>query len=200
MKTLQTTTLGILFCFIALFYNNANAQVRIGGNINIGISLPEIIVRNPQPPVRRVPRVIKRKRRRVVKRRVHTCHNHCVCNVGSLGSIRNQFHGDIQNFEVIDVAIVNRPDGIIEVTAYLNGGDEMFFAVINEDRNNYNYHYDCNSRNYQNRILEVSYNNRILPLTSGSISIQPKQQGNFAVVINTHGIHGDNFHGSFSTI
>lgn len=188
MKQLKIFTATILFILIN---SNAEAQIRIGGGISIDVNLPEVIIRNPEAP-RRIP---PRQRRRVI--RTHECQRGCECNVRrSFGEITNQFRGRNRTYNVVDININERRNGIIEVTTFLEGGNEMHFVLSNVNPYDYNYSYHCSDRN--NSIIEMYYNDEELDPENANISLQPKARGNYEVVLNIND-YDDHYFGRFST-
>ncbi|CAM1344928.1 hypothetical protein [Tenacibaculum amylolyticum] len=186
MKQLKIFIAATLF---VLINSKAEAQIRIGGGISIDVSLPEVIIRNPEPP-RRVP-----PRRRVI--RTHECERNCECTTSrSFGEITNQFRGRNRTYDVVDINIDERRDGIIEVTAFLEGGNEMHFVLSNVNPYDYNYSYHCND--HSNNIIEMYYNDEELHPENANISLQPKARGNYAVVLNIND-YDEHFFGRFST-
>lgn len=195
MKALKFVTTVLLFTFTLFLGETSEAQIRIGGGVNIDICLPvpEIIITNPRPQ-RRVERPRRRTRRVIRNRDYERCEE-----VRFYGEVVNQYRGRDIIQKVVDIDIIENRNGIVEVAAFLNGGDVLSFTLKTLNFNDYNYHYNFNRRARENRILEIRFNDRLLPVKDGSISLQPKPRGNYEVVLNIHNRGGDNYFGNFST-
>jgi len=193
MKTLKTLSVVSIFILILCVTQTTSAQVRIGGGISIDIGFPEVVVVDNPP--RRVPTPAPAPRRRAPERRVYR----------SLGEVSNQFRGDNIVQQVLDVEVFENRRGVIDVKAYLQGGDVLSFTLENNNFNDVNYHFNTrdfrNRRgvNRNNRILEVRFNNNLLPIRDGHISLQPQGRNGYSAVLNIHNRMGDSFHGNFST-
>ena len=193
MKTIKTLSIIVALVLTVFCIQNTNAQVRVGGGISIDIGFPEVVI--VDRPQRRVPTPAPAPRRipeRRPDRRVHR----------SLGEISNHFRGGNITQQVVNVQVFENRRGLIDVEAYLRGGDVLTFTSENNNFNDVNYHFNgyrnrrgsCN-----NRILEVRFNNNLLPLRDGHISLQPQGRNGYYAVLNLHNRMGDSFHGNFST-
>lgn len=98
-----------------------DAQVRVGGQIDISIDLPEIII------PRRVPRerVPKRKRPVVIRDRgpVYESTNY------SLGSIGNQNNGAWFDYDVINARVIAFSNNELDAVLELHTGDTMIISM-----------------------------------------------------------------------
>jgi len=191
MKTIKTLSIIGALVLTVFCIQNTNAQVRVGGGISIDIGFPEVVI--VDRPQRRVPTPAPAPRRipeRRPDRRVHR----------SLGEISNHFRGGNITQQVVNVQVFENRRGLIDVEAYLRGGDVLTFTLENNNFNDVNYHFKgYQRRGCNNRILEVRFNDRILPLNNGHISLQPQGRNGYYVVLNLHNRMGDSFHGNFST-
>ncbi|TKD62461.1 hypothetical protein [Flavobacterium sp. ASW18X] len=176
-----------------------NAQVHIGGHIEIGIDLPEVVVinrRRPAPP-RRQPAP-------------HRCT--IQCNHHNLGKITHQNYGSVYSFYVEDALANIESHGEIFISLFLDDGNQMEIYLKEYNRHNPNFNYyklddddyddDNMHHNYNlsNRIIEVRLNGRKIKLRNGAISLQAHRDQTFGLILNLHSRKEGNFNGKVSSV
>lgn len=193
MRTLLIITVLVTL----LFYNPTNAQIRIGGRIEIGVDLPEVVVinrRRPAPP-RRQPAP-------------HRCHAHCHHN--TLGEITNQNYGPRYTFYATDAIATFKKHGRISISLFFDDGNQMDLYLEEYNSNNPNFNYykldddydddDYYHYNKHNRILEIQLNGRKIKLRNGAISLQQNSDNTFGLILNLHSKKEGDFNGRISRV
>ncbi|MUU79469.1 hypothetical protein [Winogradskyella endarachnes] len=185
-----TQKLLITLTFIFFSILNTDAQVRIGGGVEIDIrvDLPEIIVK---PAPRENKPVPKPKRPIIIKERLPK-EEPCHCNVESYGQIMHQNNGRV-DYSVVDGFINYYENSEIDLVFNLESGDQMMITVLELNSNDYNFHYNANRQS--NAILNVSINGVDVALNSGAVALQPTNDG-YNIVLNLHSAFDGSFHGT----
>ena len=180
-----------LSTFLMLLSFSLKAQVRIGGDISIDVSIgkpqPGVVVvdRRPENP---------RQNRRVVNKPRRTGNHHEVYNYGT---IRNQ-NGPygLQDYYVKKATIEPLRNGLENVVYYLNTGDVLELTIATANPQDYNYHIYNRRSHGTNSIVKVLLNNKFLDLRSGSLSLQPKGNQGFDSIINLQSTYEGDFNGT----
>ena len=187
----------ILFLFFALIpFFKSDAQVRIGGQIDIRIGLPEVVVVNRAPR----PAPIPRRRRPVIVRERIPNPEPCNCEGRSLGVIMNQNSGPRFDYHVVDASIEYFTNNELDLTLNLDTGDVMVITMVEANPNDYNFHFYSNPNGYNNTILGITLNNAPVDLNSAAVSLQPKGQYGFTAVLNLHSVYNGDFNGTVNHI
>jgi len=192
MKILNQTILFVLiFTFFPLL--NSEAQVRIGGSIDIDIrvGLPDIIVR--PVPRKRAPKP-RPKRPVIIKKRTPQ-HVPCNCNTESYGDIINQNNGPRIDYQVIEGNVNFYNNNEIDLIFNLDSGDQMVITLLELKSNDYNFHYRNRPRGNSNSILQISINGINIPLNNAAVSLQPSN-GGYSAVLNIHTRNDGDFNGT----
>ncbi len=173
-------------------FNNVEAQVSVGGQIDIRIGLPEVVVINRAPQPRRVPQP-RRRPPIVVTERV-PAPRPCDCD-HSLGTIMNQNNGPRFDYYVLDASVNYLPNHELDLILNLDTGDTMVISMIEVNPQDYNFHYHCNPRIQSNTITAIHINNAPIALHSAAVSLQPNSRG-FNAVLNLHSVHNGDYNGT----
>ena len=193
----------------------SEAQVTIGGQIDIRVGLPQVVVVNrtprPQPVPRRQPRVIvteripnpqpipRRPQRVIITERIPNPQP-CDGVRGSLGLIMNQNNGPRFDYHVVDASVEYFGNNELDLVLHLNTGDVMVIAMVESNPNDFNFHYYCNPNGYNNTILGITLNNAPIALNSAAVSLQPRGHNGYTAVLNLHSTNNGDFNGTVNHI
>ena len=125
------------FLFLCIATFSMNAQVTIGGRVDVrlDIPVPEVVIINDIPRRRPVPRdngpvvVIERKT---------PVSNRPVYDGPSNGTIMNQNNGPRFDYQVVGAKVVKLPNYNIDLVLHLDTGDVMTILMQEENHNDYN--------------------------------------------------------------
>ncbi|VXB84292.1 conserved exported hypothetical protein [Flavobacterium sp. 9AF] len=181
----------VVAILVVSLFTKVNAQVRIGGSVDISINFPSpkvIIVKEEPRPVYKHK---EPKKCKVYKPKKH----HCEPYPEVLGVITNQ-NGryDRVDLAILDVTIENIGNGLESVTYFTNTNETLEIIIRTNNPNDYNYHYSTNPHCAANVIVSVALNGYEMPLRDGSISLQPGRQ--LHSVVNLHSFYEGNFNGT----
>jgi len=202
--------LTLLFLLGIFFYSNAQVTVGGGVNVNIDIPLPGVVIgkkrapkRAPTPIPAPVPEPIPRPRRGHTNTGNHGGYgNHGghtrTRNYHSLGNINNQNtpNGNY-NYQVVNASINPENQGCERVYYALDNGETLELIIFTNNPNDYNYHYSHHHNNrYNNIITAILLNGQEIPVRDASISIQPRGHQGIHSVLNLHTAYDGDFNGT----
>jgi len=193
MKTIKLMSF-IVFSFIILVpFNKVDAQITVGGQIDVRINFPEIVINNPTPRKSPAPR---KKRPVVVRERIPEVividREPRRAPSRSLGTIMNQNSGPRFDYHVINANVREFRNNELDLVLNFNTGDVMVITMVELNRNDYNFHYSHKPNRHNNSILNITLNNMPIDLNNASVSLQPSGHNGFTAVLNLHSLyHGD---------
>ena len=192
MKTLNQLPFFILVLFVLAPFSSAKAQVSIGGQIDINIGLPDIVVVKPAPKKKRAPRrkrpVVIRDRGPVYERVEY-----------SYGTIRNQNNGPKFDYQVVEASIVSFSKSELDLILHFDTGDIMAISMHEANFNDYNFHYYNSPNDCNNTIESITINDTPIALNNAAVSLQPKDDS-YTAVVNLHSLYDGDFNGTVKHI
>lgn len=173
------------------FFSYAQAQVRIGGSVDISINLPtpKVIIVKEEPRPVYTPKPHKKPKAHKPKK------HHCEEVVYALGSIRNQ-NGRYNSFDwlIVDASLENLGNGLERLTYFTNTRETIEIIIHTNNPNDYNYHFTRNPHCTANTIISVAMNGYAIALHQGSLSLQPGHQ--LHAVLNLDSCNEGTFNGT----
>lgn len=197
MKTSKNTLFFLFIVFTIIPFLKTEAQVRIGGQIDINIGIPEVVVINRRAPR---PAPAPRKRRPVVIRERIPAPVPTPREIVSLGTIMNQNNGPRFDYYVVDTHIKAFRNNELDLTFNLDTGDILTITMLELNPNDYNYHFYKRPNAYNNTILNIKLNGNPIALNSASVSLQPIGRNGYTAVLNIHSIRHGDYNGTINSL
>ena len=196
MRPIQFISFFVVNFFLLTSFCQLNAQIRIGGQIDINIGLPEIVVINRAPKPAPTPR---KRRPVIVRERIPTEPCNCEKDI-TMGTIINQNNGVRFDYNITNASLRSFPNDELDLVLNFDTGDVMVVSMIEANPNDCNFHFSPRFNRYNNTIYNITLNGKSIALNSGAVSLQYNGYKFFNVVLNLHSKHFGNYNGTINGV